>query len=97
MFADGNYGNVKRIQTENYGGRNIAVDLKNPDFVKMGDSFGIRSLRTEGAANLERELKAAVKANEPTLIEVPFKLDEFPSPWKHLMNVPKMRGPDAKA
>ncbi len=97
VFADGNYGNVKRIQTENYGGRNIAVDLKNPDFVKLGDSFGIRSLRTEGAANLERELKAAVKANEPTLIEVPFKLDEFPSPWKHLMNVPKMRGPDAKA
>lgn len=96
VFADGNYGNVKRIQTENYAGRNIAVDLKNPDFVKLGDSFGIRSLRTEGAANLERELKAAVKADEPTLIEVPFRLDDFPSPWRHLMNVPKMRGPDAK-
>jgi acetolactate synthase-1/2/3 large subunit len=96
VFADGNYGNVKRIQSENYG-RNIAVDLANPDFVKMADSFGMRAMRAKDAAALGKEIKAAITKNEPTLIEVPVKLSDFPSPWPYLMNVPKMRGPDVKS
>ena len=35
VFADGNFGNVRRIQQEDYGNRVIASDLANPDFVKF--------------------------------------------------------------
>src|SRR6201999_891650 len=43
VFSDGAYGNVKRIQQLAYKGRTIASDLHNPDFVKLGESFGIAS------------------------------------------------------
>jgi acetolactate synthase-1/2/3 large subunit len=38
VFADGAFGNVRRIQEENYGNRLIACDLINPDFVKFAES-----------------------------------------------------------
>jgi acetolactate synthase-1/2/3 large subunit len=40
VFADGSFGNVRRIQEENYGNRLIASDLANPDFVKFAEAFG---------------------------------------------------------
>ena len=40
VFADGAFGNVRRIQEEKYGNRLIASDLANPDFVKFAESFG---------------------------------------------------------
>ena len=35
VFSDGSFGNVRRIQEENYGNRLIASDLANPDFVQV--------------------------------------------------------------
>ena len=40
VFADGAFGNVRRIQQEQFGNRLIACDLANPDFVKFAESFG---------------------------------------------------------
>ena len=40
VFADGAFGNVRRIQQEAFGNRLIACDLANPDFVKFAESFG---------------------------------------------------------
>ena len=39
VFADGSFGNVRRIQEENYGNRLIASDLANPDFVQVRREF----------------------------------------------------------
>ena len=53
VFNDNAYGNVKRIQQTNYEGRTVASDLTNPDFVKLAESFGMRSRArhdAEGAA-----------------------------------------------
>ena len=36
VFDNRAYGNVKTIQAQSYGGRHIAVDLTNPDFVALG-------------------------------------------------------------
>ena len=47
LFDNGMYGNVKRIQQEQYGGRTIASDLVNPDFVKLAESFGLRASRVD--------------------------------------------------
>ena len=40
VFADGAYGNVRRMQKEDYGNWLIGVDLHNPQFPKMAESFG---------------------------------------------------------
>ncbi|HVB16034.1 MAG TPA: thiamine pyrophosphate-binding protein, partial [Stellaceae bacterium] len=41
VFADGAYGNVRRMQKNDYGNKLIATDLFNPNFPKMADSYGI--------------------------------------------------------
>ena len=92
VFNDGSFGNVKRIQQQNYGGRTIAVDFTNPDFVKLGESFGVRSCRVTDPIALRRELSAAIAADVPALIEVPFRLDDFPNPWDLILGMPKLRG-----
>ena len=45
VFADGAFGNVRRIQQEHFGNRLIACDLANPDFVKYAESFGAAGRR----------------------------------------------------
>lgn len=82
VFNDSAYGNVKRIQQEDMGGRTIASDLKNPDYMKLAEAFGIRSQRLHTGAELRTALNSSFKANEPTLIEVP--VGPMPNPWKVL-------------
>ena len=58
VFNDGAFGNVRRIQEEQFGNRLIASDLANPDFVRFAESFGAAA----GARATRRELRAALKA-----------------------------------
>ncbi|MGE0764833.1 MAG: thiamine pyrophosphate-dependent enzyme [Hyphomicrobiaceae bacterium] len=89
VFNDSAYGNVRRMQQLNYDGRVIASDLKNPDFVKLGDSFGIRATRADAPAQLITQMTEALKSGEPALIEVP--VGAFPDPWR-LFYRKKLRG-----
>lgn len=77
VFDDGAYGNVRRIQRQQFDGHTIASDLLNPDFVKLADSFGVRSVRADGPAELRAAVREALRANEPALIAVP--VGEMPS------------------
>ena len=89
VFADGAYGNVRRMQKEDYGNRLIGVDLHNPQFPKMAESFGVAGVRTTTPDGLRRELAAALKRRGTTLIEV--AVGEMPDPWKRLI-LPRVRG-----
>ena len=89
VFADGAYGNVRRMQKEDYNNRLIGVDLHNPNFPKMAESFGLAGVRTTTPDGLRRELAAALKRRGTTLIEV--AVGEMPDPWKHLV-LPRVRG-----
>ena len=89
VFADGAFGNVRRIQEEKFGNRLIASDLANPDFVKYAESFGAAGRRARSPAELGAALKAAFAAREPTLIEVP--VGPMPSPWEFI-HMPRVRG-----
>jgi acetolactate synthase I/II/III large subunit len=89
VFADGAYGNVRRMQKEDYGNRLIGVDLLNPQFPKMAESFGAAGVRTSSPEGLRRELAAALKRPGTTLIEV--AVGEMPDPWK-LLVPPRIRG-----
>lgn len=80
VFSDNAYGNVKRFQKENYGGRHISVDLHNPDFAKLAQNFGMTGIRAETPDALRAALREAFAAPGPALIEVP--VGEMPSIWK---------------
>ncbi len=88
VVNDGAYGNVRRSQVHKYGGKVIATDLHNPDFVKMADSFGAQAFRVESPDALRDALRAGFDHDGPTLIEIP--VGELPSPW-HLMHLPRVR------
>ena len=83
VFADGAFGNVRRIQEERYGNRLIASDLANPDFVRFAESFGAAAERARTPAELRAALARAFKRRDgPTLIEVP--VGPLPSPWEFI-------------
>lgn len=84
VFNDGNFGNVRRIQTSKYGGRLIASNLYNPDFVALAKAFGVKGILADGAAGLAVALEEAKQATGPVLIEVPMDLEKTASPWKHV-------------
>jgi acetolactate synthase-1/2/3 large subunit len=88
VFSDGAYGNVKRIQQQFYNNRTIASDLRNPDFVKLGESFGIASERAGSPEELGAALTRAIARGGPTLIDCP--VGPLPDPWS-LVQVPRIR------
>ena len=89
VFNDSSFGNVKRMQAELYGGRVIASDLSNPDFVALGKSFGVEASVAKDPDALRSALDAALSRGGPCLIEVPCA--EMPEPWPYL-NLPRIRG-----
>lgn len=79
VMNDGAFGNVKRIQQTTYGGRMIGVDLRNPDFVALARSFGMRGMKAETPEALRAALREAFGRPGPALIEIP--VGELPSIW----------------
>lgn len=71
LFNNNQYGNVQQMQRSLYGGRVIASDLVNPDFVRFADSFGARGVRVSTPQELTPALDTALAADGPTVIEVP--------------------------
>ena len=82
VFTDDAFGNVRRIQQEQFGGRTIASDLLNPDFLNLADAFGVSARRAESPDALRTAVEESVRANEPTLIAVP--IGPVPNPWTAL-------------
>ncbi len=89
VFDNGMFGNVKRIQEEQYGGRTIASDLVNPDFAKIAGEFGAAGVTAKTPDELEREIAAGFKRKGPTVVHVPCGV--MPSPWDMIL-MPKVRG-----
>ena len=82
VFNDSAYGNVRRIQRDDFNGRVIASVLRNPDYRKLAGAFGLRGYQVETPDALKATLDEAIAAAEPVLIEVP--VETMPNPWKVL-------------
>ena len=80
VFNDSAYGNVRRIQQDDLGGKLIASDLRNPDYVKLADAFGVAARRVDSPEALGTAITEAIRADEPTLIEIP--VGPMPNPWR---------------
>lgn len=79
LVNDNAYGNVRRIQRDQYGNRLIASDLRNPDFQKFVESFGAMALKASNPDELRGALRQAFKADIPAVIEIP--AGPMPDPW----------------
>jgi len=88
VFSDGAFGNVRRIQQQSFNNRTIASDLRNPDFVKLGESFGIDSMRVGSPDELGAAISRGIARGGPMLIDCP--VGQFPDPWP-LVTVPRIR------
>ena len=88
IFNNNAYGNVKRAQIEKYGGRVIATDLHNPDFVKLAENFGALGLRAKSPEALASAIRQGFDQDGPTIIEIP--VGDMPSPW-HLIHMSRVR------
>ncbi len=91
VLDNASFGNVKTIQANSYGGRHIAVDLTNPDFVALGRSFGIDSCRVDSPDAFGEALTRALQADSPQLIVVP--IGEVPSIWDMIKRPPSQGVP----
>jgi acetolactate synthase I/II/III large subunit len=89
IFVDGAFGNVRRIQQEQFGNRLIASDLANPDFVKYAESFGAVGRRARTPKEVRAVLRESFARREPALIEIP--VGPLPSPWEFI-HMPRARG-----
>ncbi len=89
VFDDGAFGNVRRIQEQQYGNRLIACELTNPDFVKFAESFGMPAFRASTPEALETALRQAFALDAPALVHVP--VGPMPSPWDMIL-LPRVRG-----
>ncbi len=69
VFNDEAFGNVARDLDEAWGG-SFAADLKNPDFMKLADAYGVVGLRAEKPTDVGDLLRKALTLQRPALIEV---------------------------
>jgi len=88
VFNDGYYGNVRSIQRRVFGAE-VAVELQNPDFLKLAMAFGVPGIRVKSPAELGAAIRSSLSEQGPLLIDV--CVGEMPSPW-HLLRLRPMEG-----
>ncbi len=64
------FGTIRMHQEREYPGRHSATDLTNPDFVKLGESYGAFAARVEKAVDFESVWKDALNSGKPAIIEI---------------------------
>jgi acetolactate synthase-1/2/3 large subunit len=93
VFNNSAYGNVLRDQQEQFAGHVIGARLKNPDFVRLAESFGVAATRVGSPAELRPALEKALAAGRPALIEIMIEPGTERSPWPliHMHERPSRR------
>jgi len=67
---NGVYGTIRMHQQREYPGRGSATSLTNPDFVKMGESYGAYAARVCDADEFPSVWEKALAHDGPSLIEI---------------------------
>lgn len=88
VFNNRTFGNVRRDQLTSYDGHLLGVDLANPDFVKLAESFGVTSWRVDSPEELGPVLEKALAADAPVLIEVKQECGTEHTPWPFISPTP---------
>jgi acetolactate synthase-1/2/3 large subunit len=84
-----NLGMVTNWQDQFYNKNRAFSSLKNPDFCKLGESMGIKSIKCDNEQDIEKCLKE-INSNEPLIIHFKVSQDKclpFVSPGNALDNM----------
>ena len=73
ILNDSTYSAVKEAQAFNRGGRFIAVDLINPDYVELAKAYKIPAVRAHSPEEMEAAIIDAFYRDLPTIIDVPIE------------------------
>ncbi len=84
VFNNNAFGNVLRDQQTKFSGP-MGSELRNPDFVKLAESFGAAGWRAHTPDELRKRLERGFAQRGPVLIEVPVPQGSEVSPWKYLV------------
>ena len=79
VFNDQSYSNVARDMKEIFNNKFLGSELKNPNFMKLADAYGVVGMKAENPDVLKKSLKEAIAMNKTVLIEVP--IGQMPSPF----------------
>ncbi len=75
-------GMVAQWQRTFYDRRMIGIDLKNcPDYVKLAESYGAQGIRAQSLDELENAIKAGLKSDVTTVIDIPVDPEEDVLPF----------------
>ncbi len=75
-------GMVAQWQRTFYNKRMIGVDQKNcPDYVKLAESYGAQGIRAQSLDELENAIKAGLKSDVATVIDIPIDPEEDVVPF----------------
>jgi acetolactate synthase-1/2/3 large subunit len=83
---------VRRDQEQLFEGRVLGAKLRNPDFVALAESFGMRGYRAGTPESLRSALDQALASSAPALIEIPIDYHTECSPWEFLMPPSRSQG-----
>jgi len=76
ILNNGTLGMVRQWQELFFDERYSATILDNPDFVQLGQAYGIKSLRIEQTNDVEMALKEVLNYDGPVLLDVIIPQDE---------------------
>jgi len=79
LHNNGGFGILRHIQRERFKQRHIGVDPRNPDFVKLAESFGAKGSRVETVDQIGSTIEDALRSDRPTIVEI--RMSFSPPPY----------------
>ena len=76
IINNGTLGMVRQWQELFYGNNIVSTPLKNPDFVKLAEAFGIKGLRAERKEEVAPVIQAAMEHDGPIVVDFRVTYDE---------------------
>jgi acetolactate synthase-1/2/3 large subunit len=70
ILNNGIYGTIRMHQERDYPGRVSGTALTNPDFVKLGESYGMFATRVDKASDFKKLWSEVLKSGKAALIEI---------------------------
>lgn len=74
VINNNGYSSIRQTQRNFFDGRmtgsGVDSGVSVPDFVKVGQAFGLKTKRIENSQTMEKEIKEVLSTNEPILCEV---------------------------
>jgi acetolactate synthase-1/2/3 large subunit len=70
VWENGQFGSIVWKQDRRFG-RHFGTDFTNPDFVALGQAFGLPAWRATSAADFAARLRQALDLDVPSVLAVP--------------------------